>query len=98
MNVSHLAQAMQTIAPLELAAPWDNVGLLLGSGEQPLRGPVLLTIDLTERVLGEALAMKASAVIAYHPPIWEPLKRITGETPRGRCTRRTRRWTPRPAA
>ncbi|MBX3377650.1 MAG: Nif3-like dinuclear metal center hexameric protein [Phycisphaeraceae bacterium] len=84
MNVSHLAQAMQTIAPLELAAPWDNVGLLLGSGEQPLRGPVLLTIDLTERVLGEALAMKASAVIAYHPPIWEPLKRITGETPRGR--------------
>jgi dinuclear metal center YbgI/SA1388 family protein len=84
MNVSHLAKAMQSIAPLELAASWDNVGLLLGSGEQPIRGPVLLSIDLTERVLAEAVAMKASVVIAYHPPIWEPLKRITAETPRGR--------------
>lgn len=84
MNVSHLARAMQTIAPLELAASWDNVGLLLGSSEHPLRGPVLLAIDLTERVLAEAISLKASAVISYHPPIWEPLKRITGETPRGR--------------
>jgi len=84
MNVSHLVQAMQTIAPLELASSWDNVGLLLGSGEHPLRGPVLLTIDLTERVLAEAIAMKASAVISYHPPIWEAIKRITADTPRGR--------------
>ncbi len=84
MNVSHLAQALQSIAPLELAANWDNTGLLLGSADHALSGPVLLTIDLTERVLAEAVARKASAVISYHPPIWEPLKRITGETPRGR--------------
>jgi dinuclear metal center YbgI/SA1388 family protein len=28
--------------------------------------------------------MKASAVISYHPPIWDALKRITTQTPRGR--------------
>jgi len=84
MKVSDLARAMQTIAPLELAATWDNVGLLLGCADRALSGPVLLAIDLTERVLAEAVAHKASAVISYHPPIWEPLKRITAETPRGR--------------
>ncbi len=84
MNVSQLIAAMQTIAPLELAGSWDNVGLLMGSAEKPLRGPVLLTIDLTERVLAEAVGLKASAVIAYHPPIWDAVKRITAETPRGR--------------
>lgn len=84
MNVSHLMRAMQSIAPLELAASWDNVGLLVGSAERKLTGPVLLSIDLTERVMAEAAAMKASAVISYHPPIWEALKRITAETPRGR--------------
>lgn len=84
MNVGHLAQAMQTVAPLELAAPWDNTGLLLGSTQDPVKGPVLLTIDLTERVLAEAVSRNASAVISYHPPIWEALKRITGDTPRGK--------------
>lgn len=84
MNVSDLVRAMQSIAPLELAEPWDNVGLLVGSEERALSGPVLLTIDLTERVLAEAVAAKASAVVSYHPPMWEPLKRITAQTPRGR--------------
>lgn len=84
MNVSDVMRAMQTVAPLELAESWDNVGLLVGSAEKRINGPVLLTIDLTERVLAEAVAMKASAVVSYHPPIWEALKRITAETPRGR--------------
>jgi dinuclear metal center YbgI/SA1388 family protein len=84
MHVSDLTRAMQTIAPLDLAESWDNTGLLLGSPDRRLSGPVLLTIDLTERVLAEAVTAKSSAVVAYHPPLWDPLKRITTETPRGR--------------
>lgn len=84
MNVSDLARAMDTIAPLDLAEPWDNVGLLVGSMEREITGPVLLAIDLTERVLAEAVAAKASAVVAYHPAMWDPVKRITADTPRGR--------------
>ncbi len=75
---------MESIAPLWLAESWDRVGLLVGSPERELRGPVVLTIDLTERVLAEAKAAHASAVIAYHPPIWEPLKQITDATPQQR--------------
>ena len=84
MLVSDLCRAMQSIAPLSLAESWDNVGLLLGQESRELTGPVLLTIDLTERVLAEAVAAQASAVVSYHPPLWDPIKRITADTPRGR--------------
>jgi len=84
MNVADLCRVMESIAPLDLAESWDNVGLLVGSTARELSGPALLTIDLTERVLAEAVAAKASAIISYHPPLWDPVKRLTADTPRGR--------------
>jgi dinuclear metal center YbgI/SA1388 family protein len=84
MQVRDLVRAMQGIAPLEYAESWDNVGLLVGDADRELRGPVLLTIDVTERVLAEAAGAKAGAIVSYHPPLWEPLKRLTADTPRGR--------------
>lgn len=74
-------RAMGEIAPLELAAGWDNVGLLLGASDDPLLGPVMLTIDMTGAVVDEAIAAGASAVVAYHPPIFQPLKRLTDQNP-----------------
>ncbi|MEI7656669.1 MAG: Nif3-like dinuclear metal center hexameric protein [Phycisphaerae bacterium] len=84
MLIQDLVDALGTIAPLDLAEPWDKVGLLAGDRARVATGPVVLTIDLTEAVLAEAVAAKASAVIAYHPPIWDPLTRITDATPRQR--------------
>lgn len=40
---------------------------------------VLLTIDLTEAVLREAVALSAQAIVAYHPPIFAGLKRLVPE-------------------
>lgn len=82
MTVQALIDAMETIAPLSLAEPWDNVGLITGSASSPLDGGVLITIDLTHDVLDEAIQRGASAIIAYHPPIWEPLKRLSDVEPR----------------
>jgi dinuclear metal center YbgI/SA1388 family protein len=84
MKVADLVSAMEAIAPLHLAESWDNAGLLVGSRERALKGPVLLAIDLTETVVAEAVTLGSSALVAYHPPLWEPLKRITADTPRGR--------------
>jgi dinuclear metal center YbgI/SA1388 family protein len=83
-TVAELVSLMQGIAPLEYAESWDKVGLLAGDSSRALSGPVLLTIDLTERVLREAIEVKARAIIAYHPPIFEPLTKITDATPRQR--------------
>ena len=84
MLVHDLVEAMERIAPRELAEEWDRVGLQVGSGAAQLAGPVLLTIDLTERVIEEAVAMGASAVVSYHPPIFAPLEAITNATPKER--------------
>lgn len=84
MITQDLVSILHDIAPLSYAEPWDKVGLLVGDATRALSGPVLLTIDLTEAVLSEAAAAKASAIVAYHPPIFEPLTRITDATPRQR--------------
>ncbi len=83
-TVDDLITAIESFAPASLAEPWDKVGLQVGSGLRKLDGPVVLTIDLTEAVLAEAVGLKASAIVAYHPPIFEPLTRVTDRTPRQR--------------
>ena len=73
-----LCRALEELAPLSLAEPWDNVGLLLESApdrEAPCAG-VLLTIDLTDAVLEEALSLGVGLIVAYHPPIFKGLKRL----------------------
>ncbi len=84
MVIGDLVRAMEAIAPAELAEPWDNVGLVIGAADGPLAGPIMLTIDLTRAVLDEAIAAKAGAIVAYHPPIFEPLKKLTADTPHHR--------------
>lgn len=78
MTIAALIDAIQQIAPPHLAEEWDNTGLLIGSPDDALDGPVLLTIDLTEPVLDEALELRCRAIIAYHPPIFTPQRRLVG--------------------
>ena len=79
MRVRHLIEAVERVAPASYAEAWDRVGLHVGRPDAELRGPVLLTIDLVEAVLDEAEEAGASAIIAYHPPIWKPMTRITAD-------------------
>ncbi len=87
MIVQDLIDAMEHIAPLKHAEDWDKVGLQLGVPDRPLAGPILLTIDLSERVLVEALKLGAGAIIAYHPPIFTPLESLTDSTHTQRIVR-----------
>lgn len=84
MLVNDLVQAMERIAPLRFAEDWDKVGLQVGSAAAPLAGPVLLTIDLTERVIDEAVGIGAAAVVSYHPPIFKALDSVTDRSPKER--------------
>ncbi len=79
-RVGDLAKALARVAPPALAAEWDNVGLLIGDpGSSCDR--VLLTIDLTDAVAAEACALKVGAIIAYHPPIFHPIKKLVAHEP-----------------
>jgi dinuclear metal center YbgI/SA1388 family protein len=74
---------MEAVAPSRLAESWDNVGLLLGDRAAPC-GRVLVAVDWTASVLEEALALGVDAVVSYHPPIFDPLKRLSSDDPKQR--------------
>jgi dinuclear metal center YbgI/SA1388 family protein len=75
--LSEILELLETLAPLALAEDWDNVGLLVEPARDCQVSRVLLTVDLTEPVLSEAIEGGAELVIAYHPPIFRGLKRLT---------------------
>lgn len=76
-SLAEVLDILHEIAPLELAAEWDNTGVLLQGSARPGKvARVLLAIDLTVGVVAEAIAARASLVVAYHPPIFAGLKRL----------------------
>ncbi len=76
-----LLSALEIIAPLRLAEDWDNVGLLLEPDPEAEISRVLLTIDLTDTVVDEAIEFGAELIVSYHPPIFGGLKRLTQARP-----------------
>ena len=65
---------------------WDNVGLLLEpSRRAPPVGRVLLTVDLTEAVVAEAVRLRSDLVVSYHPPIFSGLKQLRASDARQRA-------------
>lgn len=81
-TAAELLGVLDDIAPFSLAEDWDNVGLIAGSTAWTSSGPALLTIDLTPAVAREAIALGAGAVMAYHPPIFGPTRRLIDDSSR----------------
>ena len=73
-TVRQVYEAMQAIAPLELAEHWDNPGLLVDCGGQVHR--VLAALDITPEVVAEAAAKQCEMIVSHHPVIFDPLKKI----------------------
>lgn len=79
LPLTSLVDALEEIAPLSLAEAWDNVGLLVDPRARDHELPVervLMTINATPEVLREARDLKVECLLAYHPPIFRPLKRM----------------------
>ncbi|NUQ79028.1 MAG: Nif3-like dinuclear metal center hexameric protein [Polyangiaceae bacterium] len=66
---------LDSIAPLRHAEAWDNVGLLAGDPGSSITR-VLLAIDATNAVFDEAKRAGAELLVAYHPPLFEAIKRV----------------------
>jgi dinuclear metal center YbgI/SA1388 family protein len=75
MILRDLLSLLDAAAPLRWAEPWDNVGLLTGEPDAEITR-VLLTIDLTHAVAAEAIGAGCELVIAYHPVLFEGVKRV----------------------
>lgn len=77
MNLNEIVNRLTSFAPLSLAEDWDNVGLLIEPSAPLLVSRVLLTNDLTECVLEEAINSDTQLIVTYHPLIFQPVKKLT---------------------
>jgi dinuclear metal center YbgI/SA1388 family protein len=69
MKLHEIVSVLESIAPTSAAESWDNVGLLVGDPQREVTR-AMLCIDYTPAEAGCEL------IVAYHPPIFQGLKRI----------------------
>jgi dinuclear metal center YbgI/SA1388 family protein len=77
MQIAVVLAHLESIAPLSYQEKYDNAGLLTGNGSWECSG-VLVTLDVSEAVVEEAITRKCNLIVAHHPIIFEGLKKITG--------------------
>ncbi|XP_014482202.1 PREDICTED: NIF3-like protein 1 isoform X2 [Dinoponera quadriceps] len=77
LPLEEVVNAIRKFANTSLAASWDNVGLLVEPTQPKVVSRVLLTNDLTEDVMDEAVQLNTDLIVTYHPLIFTPLKSIT---------------------
>lgn len=77
-KIKDITALLENLAPLAYQESYDNTGLQTGNSHDEVKG-VLLTLDCTEGVLDEALAHGCNLIIAHHPVIFQPLKKLTGQ-------------------
>ncbi len=84
VQLRSVIEVLETLAPPGFQESYDNSGLLIGNQETECTG-ILVSLDITEAVLDEAIEKRANMVIAHHPLIFRGIKRITGKDHVERC-------------
>jgi dinuclear metal center YbgI/SA1388 family protein len=84
MKIQDVINRIETYAPLHFQESYDNSGIQVGNSSMEVKG-ILLTIDITEEVLEEAVIKGCNLVIAHHPLIFLSQKKITGSNYIQRC-------------
>lgn len=80
MQIGKLVRFLEQMAPAETAAEWDNVGLLVDSGEQMLTGAVV-SLDATPAAITFAVQNGANLLMTHHPIIFGDLARLQSDHP-----------------
>lgn len=78
MKVFEITSLIEKVAPLSLQESYDNAGLLVGDKSMSVTS-VLITLDVTEAVIDEAIQKKCNLIVSHHPLIFRGLKKITGQ-------------------
>jgi dinuclear metal center YbgI/SA1388 family protein len=83
LTVADVLDYLEALAPLELAADWDNVGLLLGDRAAPVQR-VVTCLTVTPETAAEAVEADVQLLVSHHPILFRAVKRLTSATPEGR--------------
>ena len=82
-----MLSALERFAPLPLQESWDNAGLQVGLTEAEVSG-ALLCLDVTEKVIDEAVVKGCNLIVSHHPLLFRGLKTISDQTDVQRAVRR----------
>jgi dinuclear metal center YbgI/SA1388 family protein len=84
MQLREITQYIESIAPLAFQESYDNAGLIIGNPEDEISG-ILITLDITEEILEEAIRKNLNLIVAHHPVIFSGIKKLNGRNYIERC-------------
>lgn len=83
-NGQEVIQVFESWSPKKLACMEnDPIGLAIGTLNKPVT-KVLVTLDVNDAVVNEAIAEGCELIITHHPPIFRKLANLRTDTPAGK--------------
>lgn len=82
-NGAEIIGLFESFSPKCYAMEGDPVGLQVGRLNKPV-SRVMVALDVLEEVVDEAIEKEVQLIIAHHPLIYRPLKKIMTDVPGGR--------------
>ena len=79
MKLKDLCSFLDSGVPLSFQEGYDNSGLQVGLPEREISS-ALVTLDVTEEVMNEAVAGKIDVVISHHPLIFNGIMSLAGKS------------------
>jgi dinuclear metal center YbgI/SA1388 family protein len=80
MKLKELCSYLDSEVPLSFQESYDNSGLQVGNPEMEITS-ALISLDVTEEVVDEAIAGNCNLVLSHHPLIFRGIKKISDRTP-----------------
>ena len=85
MQIKELEEILNKIAPLDTQEDWDNSGMQLSFGDEDV-SKVLVAMEITDKVIDEAVSSDADMIVCHHPLYFNELKHVDGTESSGRYT------------
>jgi dinuclear metal center YbgI/SA1388 family protein len=74
-KIKDITNFLHGIAPARLQEDYDNAGLIVGENDTEVTG-ILISLDCTEAIIDEAIALGCNMVVAHHPIVFRGMKRF----------------------
>jgi dinuclear metal center YbgI/SA1388 family protein len=87
MKIIEVLEYFEQLIPVDFQENYDNCGLQVGSGKSDLN-KALISLDITEEILDEAINKNCNLIFTHHPLIFHGLKKISGANPEERIIER----------
>ena len=75
MKINDILSIIEKLLPKSTAIDGDRIGLQVQSGRSEI-SHILVTMELSDEVIDEAIDLSAACIISFHPLIYRPLTEI----------------------